>query len=288
MTFNDNLSFIYFFFILGNSGNSIDLVEVFIHDKNTQPTTPMKFRRDQTRMLVASLDIKNKEFLPGKASFYWKISEVFLPPFRTSVHNRTELIVNGALELNDTRTELIVNDTLELNISPKLLSTGLKLVTFELQGVNESSLTARDFTFIEVEKASLVVTIAGGTEIIRSKQRPISLDASSSYDSDSNSGTLQGMNLDWSCYAVSDVTIRGSNSIFQTPVAAVVETFFQLPNDDVVLKRIEGPKVSLDASKITNNQTYYVVLTVTKDNRTASAMQIVHVHNEDLLEIRIM
>lgn len=247
----------------------------------------MKFRRDQTRMLVASLNIKNKRFPPKKVSFCWKISELFLPPFRTSVHNRTEVILNDTLDMNDTRTELIVNDTLELNISPKLLSTGLKLVTFELQGVNESSLTARDFAFIEVEKAPLVVTIAGGTEIIRSKQRPIALDASSSYDSDSSDETFQGVKFEWSCYT--DVTSSGSYSIVNKLVAAVgVGTLFKLSDNEVFPEGIEEPKVTLDAKNFINNQTYYVVLTVTKDNRTASATQIVHVHNEDLLEIRIM
>lgn len=247
----------------------------------------MKFRRDQTRMLVASLNIKNKRFPPKKVSFCWKISELFLPPFRTSVHNRTEVILNDTLDMNDTRTELIVNDTLELNISPKLLSTGLKLVTFELQGVNESSLTARDFAFIEVEKAPLVVTIAGGTEIIRSKQRPIALDASSSYDSDSSDETFQGVKFEWSCYT--DVTSSGSYSIVNKLVAAVgVGTLFKLSDNEVFPEGIEEPKVTLDAKNFINNQTYYVVLTVTKDNRTASATQIVHVHNEDLLAIRIM
>ena len=189
--------------------------------------------------------------------------------------------------MNDTRTELIVNDTLELNISPKLLSTGLKLVTFELQGVNESSLTARDFAFIEVEKAPLVVTIAGGTEIIRSKQRPIALDASSSYDSDSSDETFQGVKFEWSCYT--DVTSSGSYSIVNKLVAAVgVGTLFKLSDNEVFPEGIEEPKVTLDAKNFINNQTYYVVLTVTKDNRTASATQIVHVHNKDLLEIRIM
>ena len=252
----------------------------------------MKFRRDQTRMLVASLNIKNKKFPPEKVSFSWKISGLFLPPFRTSVHNGTEVILNDTLEMNHTRTELIVNDTLELNISPKLLSTGLKLVTFELQGVNESSLTARDCAFIKVEKAPLVVTIAGGTEIIRSKQRPISLDASSSYDSDSSSGTFQGMNLtfDWSCLIRANDKSKFLNTIFNTLVAAAADvgTLFQLSDDGVVRERIGRPEASLDARNISNNQTYYVVLTVTKDNRTASAMQIVHVHNEDLLDIRIM
>lgn len=262
-------------------------MEVFIHDTNTQPSTPMKFRRDQTRMLVASLNIKDKRFPPKKVSFCWKISELFLPPFRTSVHNLTEVILNDTLDMNDTRTELIVNDTLELNISPKLLSTGLKLVTFELQGVNESSLTARDFAFIEVEKAPLVVTIAGGTEIIRSKQRPIVLDASSSYDSDSSDETFQGVNFEWSCYT--DVTSSGSYSIVNKLVAAVgVGTLFKLSNNEVFPDGIDRPKVSVDAKNVINNQTYYVVLTVTKDNRTASATQIVHVHNKDILEIRIM
>ncbi|PFX12463.1 Uromodulin [Stylophora pistillata] len=263
---------------------SVDSMEVIIYDTNTHPRTPLKFRRDQTRTLVASLNIKY--FLPEKATFFWKISEISFTPFNISV---------------SAETELIVNDTLELYISPKLLSTGLKLVTFELRDANDSFLAARDFAFIAVESAPLIVTIAGGTEIIRSKQKPISLDASSSYDSDSSTGASVGMEYDWSCLIianpdtfsriyspVSKVTFTGSNSIFPTLVTAASDgTLFQLP-DDVFLGQVDGPKVILDATNITSNQTYYVVLNVTKDIRTSSAVQIIHVQDEDTIDIRIM
>ena len=241
----------------------------------------MKFRRDQTRRLFASL--KTENFLAQQVSFSWKISQLSLSP----------------LNISD-QPELLVPDTLELNLRPNLLSTGLKLVTFELRQKSGSELTARDFAFIEVLNSALEVSIAGGTEVFRSIDKPILLDASASYDTSPSAGSSSGMNYDWSCLIitqsnvsrnytpVSNVTFRGSGSIYDTFVGASTNgNLFQLP-DDVFLRGDEKAIVTLDTKRLISNQAYYVVLTVTKDIRVASGIQIVHVRDEDVFDIRIL
>ena len=241
----------------------------------------MKFRRDQTRRLFASL--KTENFLAHQASFSWKISQLSLSPFNIS-----------------DQPELLVPDTLELNLGPNLLSTGLKLVTFELRRNSGSELTARDFAFIEVLNSALKVSIAGGTEVFRSIDKPILLDASASYDTSPSAGSSSGMNYDWSCFIitqsnvsrnytpVSNVTFRGSGSIYDTFVGASTNgNLFQLA-DDVFLRGDEKAIVTLDTKRLISNQAYYVVLMVTKDIRVASGIQIVHVRDEDVFDIRIL
>ena len=234
-----------------------DSIEVLIHDVNTQPSSPMKFRRDQKRRLLASL--KTENFLAQQVSFSWKISQLSLSP----------------LNISD-QPELLVPDTLELNLRPNLLSTGLKLVTFELRQKSGSELTARDFAFIEVLNSALEVSIAGGTEIFRSIDKPILLDASASYDTSLSAFSSSGMKYDWSCLIITTQSNVSRN-----------RTLFQLP-EDVFLQGNEKAIVTLDTKRLISNQAYYVVLTVTKDIRVASGIQIVHVREEDILDIRIL
>ena len=142
---------------------------------DTQPDSPIKFRRDQRRKLVASFNLEN--IYSGQASFHWRVEKLTLSPFN----------ISGT-------PELLVHTTRELNIVPKLLSTGLKLVVFELQ-VTGIELAARDFVFILVEPSALVASIAGGSEVFRSINKPILLDASFSYDPENSNedGTSFGM-----------------------------------------------------------------------------------------------
>ena len=266
---------------LGDLRNIDNSIEVSIHGINTQPSSPMKFRRDQTRTLVASL--KTENFLAQQASFSWKISQVSVSPFNIS-----------------DQPELLVLDTLELNIRPNLLSTGLKLVTFELRGISGAELTARDFAFIEVLNSALKVSIAGGTEVFRSIDKPILLDASASYDTSPSAGSSSGVNYVWTCLTITqsnvsrnytpvpDATFRGSDGISNTLVdAAANGTLFQLP-DNVFLQGKGEAIVTLDTKRLVSNQAYYMVLTATKDIREASDIQIIHVGDEDVLDIRIL
>ena len=165
-----------------------------------------------------------------------------------------------------------------------------------MAGVN---LGARDFAFIEVEKSALVASIAGGSEVIRSIKEPISVDASSSYDPETEAGTSLGMTFNWSCFIItqnnvsgiytpiSNINFSGSGSAFNTLIdSAANETLFKL-QDEVFLYRVERGKVALDTRKLISNQTYYVLLTVSKDNRTANAVQTLHIRNGEIVEIRI-
>ena len=262
------------------SGNLVEhSIEVLIHDTNTQPASPIKFRRDQTRTLVASFNLEN--LTSEKASFYWKINQLVLSPFSIS-----------------DEPELLIHDTLELNIGPKLLSAGIKMVTFEVQ-VAGVELASRDFAFLELEKSALVASIAGGSEVIRSIKGPISVDASSSYDPETEAETSLGIAYNWSCFIITqnnvsgiynpvpNVIFSGSQSTFNTLVdSAANGTLFKL-QDEVFLYSIERGKVALDTRKLISNQTYYVLLTVRKDNRTSSAVQTLHIRNGEIVEIRI-
>ena len=87
---------------------------------------------------------------------------------------------------------------------------------------------------------------------------------------------------------MSNATKRGSDGISDTLVRAAANgTLFQLP-DDVFLQGDEEGKVTLDTKRLVSNQAYYVVLTVTKDIRVANGIQIVHVGDKDVLDIRIL
>ena len=217
-----------------------------------------------------------------QASFYWKVENVTLSPFKIS----------------DT-PELLVHDTRELNIVPKLLSTGLKLVLFELQ-VTGIELAARDFAFLMIETSALVASIAGGSEVFRSISNPVLLDASFSYDPENEDRTSYGMTFDWSCFRVANKNVSGLNKAVTSRLfkdsgnvlnnlldSAVEGTLLQSP-DDIFLPLLENGKAILDPEKLISNETYHVLLTVRKDHRNESAMQIVHINDAKLVDIRMM
>ena len=247
---------------------------------DTQPDSPIKLRRDQRGKIVASFNFGSIH--SEQASFYWRVQNVTLSPFKIS----------------DT-PELLVHDTLELNIVPKLLSTGLKLVVFELQ-VTGIELAARDFAFLQIETSALVASIAGGSEVFRSIRNPILLDASFSYDPENEDGTSFGMAFNWSCFSAVNKSVWGLNNtatsvhfnnsgnVLNTLLGSVAKgTLFQSSND-LFLPSLETGKVFLDRGKLISDQTYHVLLTVRKDHRKESAIQTVHIYDEELVNIRIM
>ena len=252
-----------------------------ILDTETQPDSPITLRRDQTRKLEAYFNSKSIVD-SGKASFYWRVQKLTLSPFNIS----------------DT-AELLAYTTRELNIVPKLLSTGLKLVVFELQ-VTGIELAARDFAFVLVETSALLVSITGGSEVFRSIDKPIVLDASFSYDLENEHRTFSGMAFNWSCFRAANESVSGfkkaatselfnnSKNVLNTLRDAVADgTLVQLPDDKFVHISEEG-KALLDPEKLVSNAAYHVLLTVRKDHRHESAVQTVHIHDGDLVDIRIM
>ena len=264
-------------FLVPFSGGGLGhLSEVTIRDIDTQPDCPITSRRDQTRTLVSSFNLESID--PSQALFHWRVDHVMLSPFNISVE-----------------PELLVYDTLELNIGPKLLLPGLKLIVFELHVIG-TELAARDFAFLQVKKSALVASIAGGTELIRSLRKPISVDASSSYDPENGDGTSFGMSFNWSCFTVANknssgvdnvitsLLVNSSDGVLNTLVANGIIIQLQ----DVFLYSLEKGKVNLDIKKLTNNETYYVLLTVHKDSRAASVIQTIHIHDEEMVDVRIM
>ena len=247
---------------------------------DTQPNNPIKLRRDQRRKLVAYFNLENIH--SGKASFHWRVEKLTLSPFNIS----------------DT-PELLVHDTREFNIVPKLLSVGLKLVVFELQ-VAGIELAARDFAFLLVETSALVAFIAGGSEVLRSINKPILLDASYSYDPENENGTSLGMAFNWSCFRAASENVIGYNktatSVLFKNSGNRLDTFLDLVADeslvqssnDIFVHFKENENVILDSEKLMINETYYVLLTVRKDLRKTSALQIVHINDGELVDIRIM
>lgn len=252
-----------------------------IGDIETQPGRPIKLRRDQTRTLTSSFHLESSTAL-GQAMFHWRVQHLMLSPFNLS---------------DD--VELLVYDTLELNIGQKALLPGLKLVVFELH-VTGMDLASRDFIFLQVQKSALVATIAGGSELIRSLKKPISVDASSSFDTENDDGTSFGMSFNWSCFIVANrigsgvndtitsSTVNDPDNVLNTLFdSAAYGAVFQL-QEGVFLHSFEKGKVNLDIGKLKNNETYYVLLTVHKDSRAASVIQTIHIQDEELVDIRIM
>ena len=252
-----------------------------ILDTETQPDNPIKLRRDQTRRLEAYFNSQSIVD-SGQASFSWRIQQLILSPFNISE-----------------TPELLVHTTRKLNIVPKLLSTGLKLVVFELQ-VTGIELAARDFAFLLVERSALVASIAGGSEVFRSIGNPILLDASFSYDPENEDGTSFRMTFNWSCFkganksvsglnkATTSMLLKNTGNVLNTLLDSVTDgTLIQLP-DDIFRSLSANGKAILDPEKLISNEIYHVLLTVSKDHRKESAMQIVHIKEGELLAIRIM
>jgi len=154
---------------------------VNILNGGAQPDNPTVFRRDETRTLMA--DFPSETYGAGQTtSFSWTIKKTELSPFSISQEGSQ-----------------VVYDTLELNIGRKMLSTGFKVVVFELRIAGES-LSSRDFAFLQVKESALVASIAGGTEVARSITKPIILDGTASYDPENGAGILYGISFYWSSF----------------------------------------------------------------------------------------
>ena len=163
-------------------------------------------------------------------------------------------------------------------------------------------LAARDFAFMLVETSALVASIAGGSEVFRSINKPILLDPSFSYDPDNSNedGTSFGMTFNWSCFSAVNKSIPGFNkvattvpfnnsgNVINTLLDSVAEGALFQSSNDIFLPLLETGKTILDTGKLISNETYYVLLTVRKDHRKKSAIQTVHIFDGELVDIRLM
>lgn len=257
-----------------------------------QPDRARRFRRDESRTFQASFVLAKEE--NGNISFSWTVSKFsFRPP------NNSE---NG---------ELFVRNTRELNVGRRLLQIGLKLVVFELL-IDGKSMAFRDFAFLQVEESALVAKIAGGTAVQRSIHKPIVLDGTPSYDPVDEEGS-SAVNFTWVCFQAqenspdfntSDGNISdGVKSLLNHVLNKTLPSYekpdllskvtnltgkslIQLPSS-VFRNYPEHGRVILNTTQLIINNTYYVLLTIRKDERIAHYMQTLHVRDEDLLDIEI-
>ena len=122
--------------------------EVRITNAGPQPDEAMKFRRDETRQFEAWFDPDDQE--TRKVTFSWSIFNITYPPLNISANNHS-----------------LAPNNLELHIRRRMLTTGLKLVIFELI-IEGGDLASRDFAFLDVHESALVASITGGSEVARS------------------------------------------------------------------------------------------------------------------------
>lgn len=266
--------------------------EVNILNAGLQPDRPKIFRRDESRTFQASFSLAKNE--TGEISFSWTVSDLSFQPPNTSETG-----------------ELFVQNTRELNVGRRFLQVGMKLVVFELR-IAGKSMAFRDFAFLRVEESALVATIAGGTAVQRSIRKPIVLDGTPSYDPEDvkASGAL---NFTWSCFqaqeSASDFSISDGNisqtftgllnhvlnktlssnnkpDILSKVTNLTGKSLFELPSS-LFKDYTEHGQVILNTTQLIINNTYYVLLTVRKDERIAHYMQTLHIRDEDMLDIEI-
>lgn len=254
-----------------------------------QPDLSTSFRRDQTRTFEASFSLDPQE--TREISFTWIISSITFSPLNVSEERRK-----------------LVDGTLELNIWRRMLSTGLKMVVFEVRIAGES-MASRDFAFLQVEQSALVASIVGGTEVERSISKPIILDGTASYDPE-HEADLNAMFFSWFCFQpkhdgnVSDslnslsknlVYLNMSLDESSRNLSSIMENISSLAGDNpvqimpksVFMDHSTHGKTFLDTAKLIRNTTYYILLIVRSDNRVAHSVQAIYILDYALLPIGI-
>ncbi|XP_078352373.1 polycystin family receptor for egg jelly-like [Oculina patagonica] len=293
-------------------GCQVTVPEVKILNGESQPDSPKRFRRDETRTFEASFSLEKS--LREQISFNWTISSLSFPPLNISENEK-----------------MFVHNTRELNVGRHLLQVGLYLVVFELQ-IAGMSLASRDFAFLKITESALVAKIAGGTAVERSIRKPVILDGTQSYDPE-DEGKKGPLIYSWYCFqeqdiapdlnisrlingSVREVLANSSSSIsrlsretsdsgfLNLARSSLNETsdesswllskltnvtgkrLLQLPN--TVFKFYPRPgHVILDTTKLISNNTYFVLLKVHKGVRIAEYTQSIHFRDEELVNIEI-
>ena len=170
----------------------------------------------------------------------------------------------------------------------------------------------RDFAFLRVEESALVARIAGGTEVQRSIRKPIVLDGTPSYDPEEEKAS-RALNFTWSCFQAqenaSDFSILNGNisQRFKSLLNHVLNKTLSSNEEPEILSKVtnftgksltqlpnsmfnvypEHGRMILNTPQLINNNTYYVLLTVRKNDRIAHYMQTLHIRDEDMLDIEI-
>ena len=281
---------------------AVDIPEVRITNAGPQPDKAMKFRRDETRQFEAWFDPDDQE--TRKVTFSWSIFNITYPPLNISANNHS-----------------LAPNNLELHIRRRMLTTGLKLVIFELI-IEGGELASRDFAFLDVHESALVASITGGSEVARSIKKPVTVDGSRSFDPEYEVET-HAMTFSWfvlepidNGYMSGRINGSDTNSSFTRQLETLSTTSAMALNEtrnrssQTFLKALEYfethmghmpvvlrtgvfkehatyGKIILNNAQLITNTTYYIILTVQSDRRIAHTVQTLHLRDEEMVEIGI-
>ena len=213
--------------------------EVRITNAGPQPDEAMKFRRDETRQFEAWFDPDDQE--TRKVTFSWSIFNITYPPLNISVNNHS-----------------LAPNNLELHIRRRMLTTGLKLVIFELI-IEGGDLASRDFAFLDVHESALVASITGGSEVARSIKKPVTVDGSRSFDPEYEVET-HAMTFSWfvmepidNGYMSGRINGSNTNSSFTKQLETLNRTSAMASNESLQKASLTTLKNSVNNSKLLSN-----------------------------------
>lgn len=226
---------------------------------------PKIVSRDKESMFQASVDIKNVNST-AQLSFAWFIRNVLTTPFVIS-NDRT----------------LVQRDALTWNPPPGALTTGLKLIEFEVRVPNIPAVR-RDFGFIKVQEPSLVAIINGGSDILLSSKNEIIFDASDSFDPGIGNNQHSEMSFSWSCF-------HGGHLV---PLIYSGHTKVVVPSEPAKKKEptcgnnIMDIQSGLTATiRPNDNEMYYIKLVVRKDRRQSEFLRTLYAAKQEILRVSI-
>ena len=213
--------------------------EVRITNAGPQPDEAMKFRRDETRQFEAWFDPDDQE--TRKVTFSWSIFNITYPPLNISANNHS-----------------LAPNNLELHIRRRMLTTGLKLVIFELI-IEGGELASRDFAFLDVHESALVASITGGSEVARSIKKPVTVDGSRSFDPEYEVET-HAMTFSWfvlepidNGYMSGRINGSDTNSSFTKQLETLNRTSAMASNESLQKASLTTLKNSVNNSKLLSN-----------------------------------
>jgi len=127
-------------------------------------------------------------------------------------------------------------------------------------------------------KPDLVAIIYGGAEVIRGQNENITMNASLSYDPVVGLGNHSGMNFTWH-YGEIKGNYSGLQRAASDSFTGVNQSTIRYSGSD------SGLEVTFNTASMSINKTYLVNLVLTKDYRSSSVYQIIHLVKGDPPEI---
>lgn len=155
---------------------------------------------------------------------------------------------------------LVSQGTAEWTIHRRSIPVGIYQVKFMASlTIHDSgfirNISAFDFGFIEITTAPIRIVIDGGSSVRWGSDESVTVSGSLSYDRDTGPGDFTGLNFTWSC--------RDS----ATNASMTVESVECLHS--FVVEANVTSSVNIETSQLEAGKTYFLRLTVTKDERRA-------------------